>query len=76
LVTKPNELLVCVDVLCHKKWSRTLVDGQLKSRSWWERHRKSLIDTPAIKIEAVWEPNPMDIPIPYEEEFPAEKTGL
>jgi hypothetical protein len=66
---KPCELIICVDVLIHKKWSRTLVDGQLKSQSWWERRRKELIDSPAIQIETIWEPKPIDIPVPYEEEM-------
>ena len=66
---KPCELIICIDVLIHKKWSRTLVDGQLKSQSWWERRRKELIDSPAIQTETIWEPKPIDIPVPYEEEM-------
>ena len=66
---KPCELIICIDVLIHKKWSRTLVDGQLKSQSWWERRRKELIDSPAIQTETIWETKPIDIPVPYEEEM-------
>ena len=66
---KPDELSICVDVLFHKKWGRTLVNGQLKSESWWEKHRKELIDSPAIEIKTLWEPKPIDTPVPYEIEM-------
>ena len=85
---KPCELVICVDVLCHKKWGRTLYNGQLKSQSWWERHKNALINTEATQIAkellasgSVVE-NP---PVPYEiemgfgkpkEELPQEKAGL
>jgi hypothetical protein len=69
---KPVELIICVDVLCHKKWGRTLVDGQLRSRSWWERRRDALINSPAIQISVELlkdgEP-PEKSPIPYEKEM-------
>jgi hypothetical protein len=77
---KACELAICIDVLFHKKWSRTLVNGQLKSESWWERRRKTLIESPAIQIETPWEPKPIDTPVPYEIEMKLEaspeKTGL
>jgi hypothetical protein len=65
----PDELAICVDVLFHKKWGRTLVGGQLKSKSWWEKHKKDLIESPAIKIEPLWDSKTIDIPITYEEEM-------
>jgi hypothetical protein len=69
---KPDELGICVDVLFNKKWGKTLVNGQLKSRSWWERQRKALIDNPAIQIpvELLEDGKPEEkTPIRYEEEF-------
>ena len=52
MVIKPDELTICVDVLLNKKWNRTLVDGQLKSESWWQKHRDDLINRPAIQISS------------------------
>ena len=65
---KPDQIGICVDILYHQKWGKTLINGQLKSKSWWERRLKALIDTPAIPIPVDlltdWEP--IDRPIPYE----------
>lgn len=40
----------CVYVLYHKRWGRTLVDGSLKSRDWWQRRLDGLINQPTITI--------------------------
>lgn len=68
---KPSLIGICVSVLFYKKWGRTLVDGQLKSKYWWENRLKSLIDIQAIEINkdllTDWEPR--DKPMPYEIEM-------
>ena len=74
--TTKDELYVCIDVLCQKKWGRTLVNGQLKSKLWWEKRRKAIIESQAIKIpvELLWDGNPAELaPIPYEEEMKLDK---
>lgn len=66
-----DQLGICVDILFHGKWGRNPINGQLKSRSWWERRLKSLIDTQAITIprELITDWVLADKPIPYEIEM-------
>ena len=62
----------CVYVLHHKRWGKTLIDGQLKSRVWWEKRLKDLIEAPATQIppENLWDGKPAEpAPIPYEKEM-------
>lgn len=69
---KPSSIGTCVYVLFHKKWSKTLVNGQLKAQSWWENQLKTLIEAPAITIpkELIWDGKPAEpVPIPYEIEY-------
>lgn len=68
---EPDQIGICVDVLFHKKWGKTPINGQLRSRLWWERRLQLLIERPAITIPTDlltdWELP--DKPIPYEIEM-------
>lgn len=62
----------CVYVLFHKKWGKTLVDGQLRSEDWWERRRNAFINQPTITLSKEQLGKDWDMPdkpIPYEEEI-------
>lgn len=76
---EPSQIGICVDVLFHQKWGKTPINGQLKSKSWWERRLKALIEAPAITIPAenLWDGKPAEpAPIPYEIEMGFDKEIL
>jgi len=72
----PNKIGDCVYVLYHKRWGRTLVSGQLKSKVWWENQLQKLINEPCDPITCQLNGgcydesgNPIEPPIPYEIEM-------
>ncbi len=66
----------CVYVLHFKRWGKTLIDGQLKGKLWWDRRLNALIEeaTTPIPVENLWDGKPAEpAPIPYEIEMGLEK---
>jgi hypothetical protein len=66
------ELGLCCRVIFLKEWGRTLVDGKLKSRDWWERRRESCKNTEVIDLPEMKREFPELIPPPrWEDEYGA-----
>jgi hypothetical protein len=51
------ELGECVYVLFYALWGKTNINGQLKSRIWWQNRLQTFINTPAIEIKSHWDDN-------------------
>ena len=64
-----SEIGECVSVLKRKVWGKTVVNGKLKSQSWWERRLKELIESPTVIIDPKDQPPTSgfpDVPVPFE----------
>jgi len=64
-----SELGECVYVLFYKLWGKTLINGRLKSESWWIKRKDELINAPDVILTLSPEKELDEMPVPYEVEF-------
>jgi hypothetical protein len=69
---KPDEICLTKEILIKRLWGKTLVNGRLRSKSWWENKLHLLINKTekAIPIENLRDGHQAEpTPIPFEVEF-------
>lgn len=71
-LTGGSEIGLAVEILFHRRWSKTIVYGMLRSERWWRNRLYDLINEPTIEIrpENLWDGDlGGPIPIRYEIEM-------
>ncbi len=67
-----SKIGLIVWILNERLWGKIVIDGRLRSQSWWKNRLESLINKPAISIppENLWEGIPAEpSPISFEIEM-------